>query len=196
MRMNALASVFGGLLLATALQGCVGTPQIISLAQQKSLQSLPLFRQDDSPRFSLDLACNGEFISCNTTRHAFEHWASKRGIDMQMVDAGELIRHSDRRNPKPTSSVPYRLAIEITPLVVPSYNKISIKADDFQGRYTPPKVGYRATLYVFDLTSGKQLRDIPFHDERVADFKADANAYFRAEIANFIGNLDPGYRAR
>ena len=196
MRVNTLLSVPGGLLLATILQGCAGTPQIISVAQQKSLQSLPLFQHDGSPRFSLDLACNGEFLPCNTTRHAFELWASARGIDMRMVEAGVLTRHADRRYSKPGSSVPYRLAIEITPLVVASYNKIYVKGDDLQGGYTPPKVGYRATLYVFDLTSGKQLRDMPFHDERVADFKADANDYFRAEIANFIGNLDPGYRHR
>lgn len=195
MRVNTLLSVPGGLLLATILQGCAGTPQIISVAQQKSLQSLPLFQHDGSPRFSLDLACNGEFLPCNTTRHAFELWASARGIDMRMVEAGVLTRHADRRYSKPGSSVPYRLAIEITPLVVASYNKIAI-GGDIQGGYTPPKVSYRATLYVFDLASGKQLREIPFHDERVADFKADANGYLRAEIADVISSLDPGYRAR
>ncbi|MFA6229230.1 MAG: hypothetical protein WC617_03510 [Rhodanobacter sp.] len=196
MRMKTFAGMLAGLLAATTLQGCAGTAQIISVAQQQSLQSLPLFRKDGSPRFSLELACNGEFVACNTTQHAFERWASARGIDMQMVPADAISGHTDRRDAKPASSAPYRLAIEIAPLVVSSYNKVSIKGDDFQGGYTPPKVGYRATLYVFDVANGMQLREIPFHDEDVAKFKTDANVYLRAELADVIGNLDPRYRFR
>lgn len=196
MRMKTFGGVLAGLLLATTLQGCAGTAQIISVAQQQSLQSLPLFRQDGSPRFSLELACNGEFVSCKTIQHAFEHWAGERGIDMQMVDASTIIRRTDRRDANSTSSTPYRLAIDITPLVVASYNKISIQGRNLQGGYTPPKVGYRATLYVFDVASGMQLREIPFHDEDDAKFKADANVYLRGELADFIGNLDPRYRPR
>lgn len=115
---------------------------------------------------------------------------------MQMVEASTISEYTDRRDAKPTSSATYRLAIEIAPLVVASYNKVSIKGDDFQGGYTPPKVGYRANLYVFDVASGMQLREIPFHDEDVAKFKADANVYLRAELADVIGNLDPRYRLR
>ena len=195
MRMNALLGVLGALLVATNLQGCAGTNQVINVAQQQSLQSLPLFHKDASPRFSFDLFCNGGNLSCTTVQRAFENWAAARGIDMQMVQADTIARHADRVDPAPSSSVPYRLAIEITPLVVASYNKIAI-GGDIQGGYTPPKVSYRATLYVFDLASGKQLREIPFHDERVADFKADANGYLRAESADVISSLDPGYRAR
>jgi hypothetical protein len=190
MRMKSSRHVFGGLLVAVALQGCAGTAQVLSAADRQSLQSLPLFARDGTPRFSLELSCLGEFVSCDTIRHGFEHWADDRHIHMRMVES------LDAPPPDRQATTPYRLAVSITPRVVSSYNKICVKGDNLSGGYTPPKVSYRASLYVFDAATGQQLRNLSLHDERVAAYKANANIYVRAEVKAFIAGVDPSYRSQ
>lgn len=191
MRMKMSGNVFGGLLVAAALQGCAGTPTVLGAADQQSLQSLPLFAQGGTSQFGFELACHGEFASCSAIRHGFEHWADDRHIRMQMVESADGLPPADRQG-----ATLYRLVISITPLVVSSYNKIYVKGVDLSGKYTPPKISYRAKLYVFDSATGKKLRDISFHDERVADFKADANVYLQAEVSTIIASVDPFYQPR
>ena len=53
-----------------------------------------------------------------------------------------------------------------------------------------------ATLYVFDANSGKLLRQLRFHERRMADFKNDASGYIRGEVKSFIATLDPSYQSR
>jgi hypothetical protein len=61
------------------------------------------------------------------------------------------------------------------------------------GDYKPPKISYTATLYVFDAVSGKLVQQVPYHEQRTADFKADAGDYLRVEVKNFIASLDPAH---
>lgn len=176
--------------IVMALQGCAGTPSVISKAEQQSLQSLQLFSPQGQPRFSLDLACSSEDVSCNTVEHAFSDWAQDRNIAMQVIGSDADLRKPANRS-APTTK--YRLAVRFAPLVVGSYNKVYSKGDSLSGGYTPPAVSYVATLYVFDASSDKLLRQLRFHEQRTADFKSDASVYIRGEVKNFINSLDPSY---
>lgn len=190
MRTISSSIALGCLLAAATLPGCAGTAQVLTTADQQSLAALPLFAPDGTPRFSFELSCSGEFVSCNTLRHGFERWADERHIHMQMVDSVTVVPRADA-----SAATPYRVAISITPLVIASYNKIDVWRDKLSGQYTPPKVSYRAVLHVFDAASGHQLSDMEIHDDRVADYKADANIALRAELKTLISGLDPSYRS-
>lgn len=191
MRVRTSVHIFGCMLIAVSVSGCAGTATVLSSADRQSLQSLPLFASDGTPQFSVQLACRGEFASCNTIRRGFEHWTGDRHIQMQMVESLDAAPHAAHQ-----AAIPYQLAVSIAPLVVDSYDKINVKGDDLSGHYTPPKVSYRAELEVFDAGTGKQLRHMSLHDERVADFKADAGNYLRAELKTLIADVDPAYRSR
>lgn len=187
-------AVLSCLALAMTVQGCAGTATVLSKTERQSLRSLQLFGPDTSPRFTFDLACVSEDISCLTVENAFSDWARNRHITSRMVEADDLMLNRDRRSEELKPAVPYRVAVRFAPLVVASYNKIYSKGDTLSGGYTPPSVSYTATLYVFEVATGKLLRKVPFHDRRVADFKADAGGYIRAEVVIFIASLDPSYR--
>ena len=187
-------AVLGCVAIAMTLQGCVGTANVLSRTEQQSLQSFQLFSPDTSPRFTFDLTCISNDMSCLTVEHAFSDWAQNRHIAMRMVESKDLMLNREHRSKVPKPATPYRLAVRFAPLVVASYNMIYSKGDTLSGGYTPPSVSYTATLYIFDVTTGKLLRQIPFHDRRTGEFKADANGYIRSEVNGFIASLDPTYR--
>lgn len=184
------------IVVALTMQGCAGTPAVIDRAEQQSLQSLQLFSADGGPRFTLDLACTSEGASCDIVERAFSTWAQERHIGMQTVEPGDVSFRPGHPSTPKVAGVPYRLAVHFAPLVVASYNKIYAKGDSLSGDYKPPKVGYTATLNVFDAGTGKLLQQVPYHEQRTADFKADAGNYLRPEVQNFIASLDPAYRRK
>ena len=148
-------AILSCLALAMAIQGCAGTATVLSKTERQSIRSLQLFGPDTSPRFTFDLACVSEDISCLTVEHAFSDWAQNRHIAMRMVEAGDLLLRQDHRSEVLKPVAQYRLAVNFAPLVVASYNKIYSKGDTLSGGYTPPSVSYTATLYIFDVTTGK-----------------------------------------
>lgn len=182
--------------IALALQGCAGTATVIGHAEQQSLQSLQLFNPDGAPRFTFNLTCTGQDASCVTVEHAFSGWAQDRHISMHSVEPGDASFRPGHPSTPQVADVPYRLAVHFAPLVIESFNKINVNGDTLSGDYKPPKVGYTATLYVFDAGTGKLVQQVPFHEQRTADFKADAGSYLRTEVGNFIASLDPAYRRR
>jgi len=191
MRIRSLAA---NVVVALALQGCAGAATVISSAQQQSLQSLQLFGADASPRFTFDLACTSEDASCVTVERAFANWAQDRHVSMQSVEPDDASFRPGHPSIPQAASVPYRLAVRFAPLVIASFNKINVtQGGSLSGDYKPPKVGYTATLYVFDAASGKLMQQVPFHEQRTADFKADAGDYLRVEVKNFVASLDPAY---
>jgi hypothetical protein len=187
-------AISGCVAIAIMLQGCVGTANVLGTAEQQSLQSFQLFTPDTSPRFTLDLACVSHDMSCLTVENTFSDWANNRQIGMRMVEPEDLMLNRNRRSKASQPATPYRLAVRFAPLVVASYNMIYSKGNTLSGGYTPPSVSYTATLFIFDATTGKLLRQIPFHDRRTGEFKAEANEYIRNEVNNFIASLDPTYR--
>ena len=173
-----LALLAGSLLLVLALQGCAGTPAVLDSAGQKSLQSLPLFGPDGHPRFSLDLTCDDRHGSCAAAENTFSNWARSRSLRLRLIDPGD-----DSSVPAGAGSVlPYRMAIRLTPTIIPSYDVSGGVHGDMRGGYTPPRIGYAATIDVRDAASGKLLCKVDAHDQQTGKYKADANAYIRAEM--------------
>jgi hypothetical protein len=190
-----LRTMIGGAVVALTLSSCVGTDAVISQAQQQSLQSLQLFNADSSPRFSFYLACTSEDVSCITAERAFADWARERHISMRAVEPGDASFRSGEPSTRQAAAVPYRLAVRFAPLVIPSFNVTNVSASGaMDGGYTPPKIGYTATIHVFDSATGKLLQELPVHEQRTVDYKGDAGGYIRAEVKSFIAGLDPAYR--
>jgi hypothetical protein len=186
-------AILGCVAIAMMLQGCVGTTTVLGKADQQSLQSLQLFSPDTSARFTFDLTCVSRDMSCLTVENAFSDWAQRRHIAMRMVESDDLLLKQTQRAKEHKPVTPYRLAVRFAPLVVASYNMINTQGDRMTGDYTPPSISYTATLYIFDATTGKLLREVPFHEKRTGDFQDDANPYIRAEVNGFIASLDPAF---
>ena len=186
MRFRLLA---GSLLAALALQGCAGTPAVIGNAQQKSLQSLQLFSPDASPRFSLYLTCNDRHGSCAAAENAFSNWSRSRNIRLQLMEPGDGSPAAGRAR----AGVPYRMTIELAPMIIPSYDESGGVHGDMRGGYSPPRIGYSAKIDVFNAADGKLLLDVNAHDQKTGKYKGDANEYIRSEMSALIASLDPGY---
>jgi hypothetical protein len=191
-----LFPLIASVVVALTMQGCAGTDSVIKQAGQQPLQSLQLFKADSSPRFTFYLACSGEDASCNTTDHAFYDWASDRHVRLRLVEPHDALFTSGIPSFGRSTDLPYRVAVHFVPLVVPSFNEMTFEAKNTLGSYTPPKVGYSATIYVFDSATGKLLQELPAREQRFATPHDHANGYIRSEVNTFLASLDPAYPHR
>ena len=186
MRMTAILAI-------VALQGCAETPAVLSKSQQQSLKSMPLFNKDASPRFTAYLACTSEDESCATVHTLFSAWADKRRVTLHLVDADDAIFKGANVSSGKAVDEPYRLAIQINPLLVPSF--FQFRGGQYPvGGYTPPRVGYRGTVYVFDARTGAMLQELPVHHEITANPNDTANGYLQSVVGALLANIDPTYR--
>jgi hypothetical protein len=176
--------------VALVLQGCAGTGSVIP---QTGPQSLQLFNADSSPRFTFYLACTSEDASCSTAENTFSDWASDRHVTFRLTEPDDALFTSGIPSFGKNTDLPYRVAVHFAPLVVPSFTQFN-GGSQAQGGYTPPKVGYTATIYVFDSATGKLLRKLPAHEQRTTNPKDHANGYIRSEVNGFIASLDPAYQ--
>jgi hypothetical protein len=177
------------IVVALVLQGCAGTGSVIA---QTGPQSLQLFNADSSPRFTFYLACKSEDASCSTAENAFSDWACDRHVTLLLAEPDDALFTTGIPSFKKNTDLPYRVAVHFVPLVVPSFTQFN-GGGQAQGGYTPPKVGYTATIYVFDSATGKLLQKIPAHDQRTTEPHGHANGYIRSEVNGFIASLDPAY---
>ncbi len=77
-------------------------------------------------------------------------------------------------------------------MIVPGLDESGGTSGNMRAGHEPPKVGYGATLQVFDPVPAKRVLSMRVHDQRVARDKAEAGAYPRAEVAEFVASLDVG----
>ena len=175
--------------VALVLQGCAGTGSVIA---QSGPQSVQLFNADSSPRFTFYLACTSEDESCSTAENTFSDWASDRHVTLRLTEPNDALFTSGIPSFDKTTHLPYRVAVHFVPLVVPSFSQFS-GGNEPIGGYTPPKVGYTATIYVFDSATGKLLQKRPVHEERKANPQDHANEYIHSEVNEFIARLDSAY---
>jgi len=181
---------------ALVLQGCAGTDVAVSQTSQHSLQDLHLFKADSTPRFIFYLACTSEDASCATVENAFSEWASDRHVTSRLVEADDALFTSGMPSFGRNTDLPYRVAVRFVPLVVPSFTQFMGNQSTALGGYTPPKVGYTATIYVFDSATGKLLQDVSAHEQQTTPPHGHANGYIRSEVNTFLASLDPGYSHR
>jgi hypothetical protein len=183
--------------VALVLQGCAGTDVAVNQTDQRSLQNLQLFKADSSPRFTFYLACTSEDASCATVENAFSDWESDRHVTSRLVEPDDALFTRGMPSFKQNTDLPYRVAVRFVPLVVPSFTMTSHSyGGAMLGGYTPPKVGYTATIYVFDSATGKLLQELPAHEQRDAKPHDHANGYIRSEVDTFLASLDPAYSHR
>jgi hypothetical protein len=179
-----------GVVVALLLQGCAGTGSVIA---QNGPQSLQLFNADSSPRFTFYLACTSEDASCATAENAFSDWASDRHVTLRLAEPDDALFTGGIPSFGKTTDLPYRVAVHFAPLIVPSFSQFR-GGNQPIGGYTPPKVGYTATIYVFDSATGKLLQKLSAHQERTTNPQDHANGYIRSEVNGFVASLDPVYR--
>jgi hypothetical protein len=179
--------------VAVVLQGCAGTDVAVNQTGQQALRTLQLFKADSTPRFTFYLACTSEDASCATAEHAFSDWASDRHVTSRLVEPDDVLFTSGMPSFGRNADLPYRVAVRFVPLVVPSFTQLMGNYSTALGGYTPPKVGYTATIYVFDSATGKLLQKLPAHEQRSAIPHDRANGYIRSEVSTFLASLDPAY---
>lgn len=182
------------LLLGIGLQGCAGTPSLLKPAQQTSLQALGLYRADGTAQYALYLACHSTDVSCITAENVFEAWASARQIPLRMVESDDSVFRTGQPRRPLGAKQPYRLALRVEPVITPSYDESGGTSGNMRAGFTPPRVGYVATLVVIESSSGKQLLTLSLHEQRTAAYKADAGSYIRAEMQSLIHAIDPSWR--
>jgi hypothetical protein len=183
-------------LAAMSLSSCVGTTAAIPDQQQKSLQALQLFNPDASPRFSVDLACSEKYGSCATPENIFSNWARSNNISLHVIASGDAVLVTGRSGSGSQGAFRYRITIQLEPVVMPSFDESGGVHGNMSSGYMPPKVGYTATLRVFEAASAKMLLEVHAHDQRIADDKTDASAYFRLEMEALINALGPAHPVR
>ena len=179
--------------VAPVLQGCAGTSSVIP---QSGPQSLQLFNADSSPRFTFYLACTSEDDSCSTAENTFSDWAGDRGVALRLTEPDDAVFTSAIPSSGKNTDLPYRVAVHFAPLVVPSFSQMMGNGSTAVGGYTPPKVGYTATIYIFDSATGKLLQKLPAQEQRTTNPKDKANGYIRSEVNGFIASLDPAYKRK
>lgn len=183
----------GSAAVALVLQGCVGTDGLINHSQQDSVRSLKLFAPGDHPRFALYLSCEAE-QGCGTAGNAFSDWSSQRQFVLHFVAPGDPVFSGGMPATASGGDEPYRLAIRFAPVITPSFDESGGVHGDMRGGYSPPKVSYVAQIVVSDAVTGKRLLSMPVHEQRVAEYKANASPYIREEVDSLIRVLDPGYQ--
>ena len=175
------------------LQGCARAPTVLGETEQASLRSMALFGDDGNPRFAAYVACTSEDQSCVLVDKAFSTWADRRRIVIHLVEDDDAAFKSGILSSGKAPKQPYRLALQVSPLLVPSFFQFR-GGMHAQGGYKPPRVGYTARVYVFDAQTGTLLKDMPVHQEITANPDSTANSYIQSEMGILIGSVDPYYR--
>jgi hypothetical protein len=187
-----LGMLVGTAVAMLALQGCAETTPNLGKRGQPSQTSVQWFNPDGSPRFVAYVACTSEDESCSTANKAFSEWADDRHVELRLIESDDAVFRSGTPSSGKAKTMPYRVVIRFVPLVVPSFSPFS-GGSHVVGRYTPPKVGYRATTYVFDSATGSLLQETPAHKEVAANPDDHANRYIQSEVDDFLTSLDPAY---
>lgn len=177
------------LAVVALLQGCAGQPTVFGRSEQASLQQLRLFDANARPRFDFHLTCHSPDVSCINVENAFSKWAAARHVRLVILDDDDRFDNVGSGLGS-RATTPYRLTVKFLPLIVPSYDESGGTSGNMRAGYEPPKVGYGATLQVFDRATGKRVLTMRVHDQRVAKYKADAGDYLRAEVAEFLAGLE------
>ncbi|RAO74505.1 hypothetical protein [Dyella jiangningensis] len=185
-----------------SLSACAGKPTVLD---QDKLQSLSLYDADNHARFTVYVSCEAaDDLSdsiCLRTQYAFSDWASDRKIVLSPVDTKDALFTKDeleaRRLPAPSTAKPYVMAIYFNPEVTPSFGAMfdGAGAVSVASNSRSARIGYKASIRIFDTASGKLIEQIPSHETINVKPQTNGAPYVRAVVADLVANLDPSYDA-
>ncbi|MGB3837680.1 MAG: hypothetical protein WA930_01085 [Rhodanobacter sp.] len=170
-----------------ALYGCAGAGSTTSGAQQQQLQSLQLFAANDTPRFALYVACTSDSVNCVNVGNAVFAWARDHDVTVHNVDSDDPA-FTATASRAAEIALPYRVAIDYRPSVVPGYSASSYKQSS---ESFAPTVGYRAVISVFQAATGKLLMRSPVRNQQAADHGKTSNPYVRSQMIELLDSLEP-----
>ncbi len=171
-------------LVMSLLAGCVA----LAPEHERELDGLHLFGDGHVPRFSFYFSCTGEVSAetdmCWVPDKYFSLWAVTAG--WQCGNWAATLRLmpnwvclSPGRAAADTG-LDYRVVVRFMPIAIPS----DFDLVDSRGGYRPPKVGYKADLYVYAATSGKLI------------VRADLSQEVRRRVSERCDSLRKGRRSR
>jgi len=187
-----LLTAIASMPLGLVLFGCAGTPTVLNKGEQQSLKAIPLFSENGSAQFSAYMACTSDDLSCTTVNKVFSEWSADRDVSLHLVDADDAFFKAGGRASNGDAGKPYRLGFQIHTVIVPSTFTWDGGTSSLGGS-TPPKVGYKATVYIYDV-HGVLLQEIPVHQELTAKQHEQANGYIRSEMTLLLSSIDSRYR--
>ena len=183
---------FAACFALSLLAGCGTRPD-----RGRELDGLHLFGSGNVPRFSFYFSCAGEVTAetdmCWVASKYFLLWANDRHLVARQL-TGNAAFDADRGVPadqlaKADGGFDYRVFVRFAPVAIPSdYDLV-----DGRGGYRPPKVGYKADLYVYATPSGKLVMQIGYHRKSDAAYRGDAIPYVKDGVRDVLAALDPGY---
>jgi hypothetical protein len=145
-----------------------------------------LFGDDGTPRFNFYLACVSKTVDCSIIEHMFDRWAGTRALTVHDVQANDVMLSSGNPSQAPEQNLPYRVTVRYAPEMQSLSNSLQ------SGSSGAPVVSYMATVRIFDATSGKLLKSMSMHDEKMVDQSSGAaNPYLEAHVKAFLKRLDP-----
>ncbi|AIF46500.1 hypothetical protein HY57_04095 [Dyella japonica A8] len=150
--------------------------------------SVQLFKDDGAPRFSFYLACVSKTVQCEIIEQMFGHWADDRQVTVHSLTPDEAARFP--ADPvSPSADTPYLITVRYAPEMASVSNSLDAGSSGL------PIVSYVANVRVFDTSSGKLVKSMTWHQERMADRDhGSANPYLEAQVRDFLKHLDPSYK--
>lgn len=183
-----------------SLSAFAGTPTVLD---QRKLQSLSLYDENNQARFSVYVSCEtSDDLSdsiCLRTKYAFSDWASDRKIPLNAVDTKDALFTRDHletgRLSNRSAAKPYVMAIYFKPEVTPSFGAMfdGAGAVSVASNSRSARIGYEANIRIFDVTSGKLVEQIASHETLNVKPETNGAPYVRTVVANLVANLDPSY---
>jgi len=167
-------------------QGVVGVLLLQGAGWVQAGSGVQLFAEHGEPRFSFYLACVSKTVNCEIIERMFSRWADARELAMHAVTPDEAAHDPD--HPAAEGGVPYRVTVRYAPEMATYSNSFSSGASGM------PVVSYQAIVRVFDATSGKLVKSMNWHNEKMVDRAGGAaNPYLEAQVRDFLKHLDPAY---
>jgi len=161
------------------------------------LAHVQLFAADGTPHFSFYYSCAGsvsqESELCSVPSGDFSEWASDHHVLLKRVTKDDFDEKAGvaagKLSPK-DSGLAYRVFVRFAPIAIGSV-QWSMNSD-VKGGYTPPKAGYRAEVFVYNVANGTLAAHAEFGNRTEAKDRADPTPFVRDGVIAVLKALGPG----
>jgi len=171
------------------LTSCASAP--VQSAGDAGLEA-SLFAKDKA-RFILYFAAsdctsmNNQDSVCVAAGHALNEWSSSRNVIMERLDDlddGQVLS-AVLDNARKAAQPPLAVVLRYRPSVVASVTG---------QHYAAGSVGFKASIFVYDIASGALQKQATLGRVYVVELHDDIVPYARATIRDVLANIDPGYK--